>query len=107
MPNFVVLHDKYRSNGLEVVVGIAAHQQASTADEARASLDAWVDKELAKSELRESVAKILNGSWAVSDEAKALDAVRINRGRRRKSELSQNRGLVERILAKLEPAMKR
>ncbi|MCK1401920.1 TlpA family protein disulfide reductase [Bradyrhizobium sp. 4] len=148
MPNLVILQSKYRSNGVEVV-GIAAHEQASTADEARASLDAWLTKsspnlnfaiafdyagEMNKlwmdpsfsvgipssfvvdrdgrlafighpTHLDTALPKVLNGSWAVSDEAKALDAERITTGRRRKRELSQKRALVEPIFARLEAAM--
>ncbi|WP_354126608.1 TlpA disulfide reductase family protein [Bradyrhizobium sp. RT9b] len=138
MPNLVILQDKYRNNGVEVL-GIAAHEQASTADEARTSLDAWLTKsvpnlnyaiafdyasEMSKlwmdpsfsvriptsfvvgrdgrlafighsTQLDNALPKVLNGSWTVSDEAKALDAKRINTGRRRKRELSQKRALVE------------
>ncbi|OSJ18838.1 TlpA disulfide reductase family protein [Bradyrhizobium canariense] len=150
MPNLVVLQDKYTNNGVEVV-GIAAHEQASTENEARASLDAWLTKSLSNlnyaiafdyagemnklwldpsfsvgiptsfvvdhdghiafighpTQLDHALPKVLNGSWATSDEAKALDAERINTGRRRKRELSQKRALVEPIFARLEPAMKR
>ncbi|MGY4362854.1 thiol-disulfide isomerase/thioredoxin [Bradyrhizobium sp. i1.7.7] len=121
MPNLVILQDKYRNNGVEVV-GIAGHEQASTADEARASLDAWLTKSVPNlnyaiafnsagemnklwmdpsfsvgiptsfvvdrdgrlafighpKQLDNVLPKVLNGSWAVSDEAKALDAERIN-----------------------------
>ncbi|MCK1745234.1 TlpA family protein disulfide reductase [Bradyrhizobium sp. 139] len=148
MLNLVILQSKYRSNGVEVV-GIAAHEQASTADEARASLDAWLTKSLPTlnfaiafdysgemnklwmdpsfsvgipssfvvdrdgrfafighpTQLDNALPKILNGSWALSDEAKALDAERITTGRRRKRELSQKRALVEPIFARLEAAM--
>ncbi|MCK1719301.1 TlpA disulfide reductase family protein [Bradyrhizobium sp. 141] len=148
MSNLVILQSKYRSNGVEVV-GIAAHEQASTADEARASLDAWLTKSLPNlnfaiafdysgemnklwmdpsfsvgipssfvvdrdgrfafighpTQLDNALPKVLNGSWAVSDEAKALDAERITTGRRRKRELSQKRALVEPIFARLEAAM--
>lgn len=148
MPNLVTLQSKYRSNGVEVV-GIAAHEQASTADEARGSLDAWLTKSLPDlnfaiafdysgemnklwmdpsfsvgipssfvvdrdgrfafighpTQLDNLLPKVLNGSWAVSDEAKALDAERITTGRRRKRELSQKRALVEPIFARLEAAM--
>ncbi|MET4236616.1 hypothetical protein ACVWXN_005925 [Bradyrhizobium sp. i1.4.4] len=38
--------------------------------------------------------KVLNGSWATSDAAKALDTERINTGRRRKGELSQKQALL-------------
>ncbi|MGM4954148.1 TlpA disulfide reductase family protein [Bradyrhizobium barranii] len=146
MPNLVILQGKYRSNGVEVV-GIAAREQASTADEARASLDAWLTKSLPNlnfaiafdyagemnklwmdsslsvgiptsfvvdrdgriafighpTQLDNALPKVLNGSWAMSHEAKALDAERINTGRRIKRELSQKRA----IFGKLEPAMKR
>ncbi|MET4043850.1 thiol-disulfide isomerase/thioredoxin [Bradyrhizobium sp. RT6a] len=149
MTNFVILQDKYRNNGVEVV-GIAAHEQASTADEARASLDAWLTKSVPNlnyaiafdyagemselwmdqslsvgiptsyvvdrdgrlafvghpTQLDNVLPKVLNDSWAVSDEAKALDAERINTGRRRKRELSQKRALVEPIFARLDSAMK-
>ncbi|MGY4498269.1 thiol-disulfide isomerase/thioredoxin [Bradyrhizobium sp. GM24.11] len=125
MPNLVSLQGKYRSNGVEVV-GIAANEQASTADEARASLDAWLTKSLPNlnfpiafdyagemnklwmdpsfslgipssfvvdrdgrlafighpTELDNVLPKVLNGSWAGSDEAKALDAERINTAQR-------------------------
>ncbi|MDE5446071.1 redoxin family protein [Bradyrhizobium sp. CSA207] len=145
MPNLVILQDKYRSNGVEVV-GVAA----PTVDEARASLDAWLTKSLPNlnfaiafddagemnkiwmdptfsveipasfvvdrdgriafighpTQLDNALPKVLNGSWAGSDEAKALDAERINRGQRRKRELSQKRGLAEPIFARLEPAIK-
>lgn len=148
MLNLVILQSKYRSNGVEVV-GIAAHEQASTADEARASLDAWLTKSLPNlnfaiafdysgemnklwmdpsfsvgipssfvvdrdgrfafighpTQLDNALPKVLNGSWALSDEAKALDAERITTGRRRKRELSQKRALVEPIFARLEAAM--
>ncbi|MET4072264.1 thiol-disulfide isomerase/thioredoxin [Bradyrhizobium sp. S3.2.6] len=43
MANFVILQDKYRNNAVEAV-GIAAHEQALTADEARASLYFWLTK---------------------------------------------------------------
>ncbi|MGY4298943.1 thiol-disulfide isomerase/thioredoxin [Bradyrhizobium sp. i1.4.4] len=149
MANLVILQDKYRNNGVEVV-GIAAHEQALTADEARASLDAWLTKsvpnlnyaiafdyagEMSKlwmdpsfsvgiptsfmvdrdgrlafighpRQLDNPLPKVLNGSWAVSDEAKSLDAERTNTGRRRKRELSQKRALVESIFARFELAMK-
>lgn len=148
MSNLVILQSKYRSNGVEVV-GIAAHEQASTADEARAGLDAWLSKSLPNlnfaiafdysgemtklwmdpsfsvgipssfvvdrdgrfafighpTQLDNALPEVLNGSWAVSDEAKALDAERITTGRRRKRELSQKRALVEPIFARLEAAM--
>ncbi|MET4236298.1 thiol-disulfide isomerase/thioredoxin [Bradyrhizobium sp. LA6.10] len=148
MANFVTLQDKYRNNGVEVV-GIASHEQALTANEARASLDAWLTKSVPNlnyaiafdyagemnkpwmdpsfsvgiptsfvvdrdgrlafighsTQLDNVLPKVLNGSWAVSDEAKALDAERINTGRRGKRELSQKRAL-EPIFARLEPAMK-
>lgn len=148
MLNLVILQSKYRSNGVEVV-GIAAHEQASTADEARASLDAWLTKSLPNlnfaiafdysgemnklwmdpsfsvgipssfvvdrdgrfafighpTQLDNALPKVLNGSWALSDEAKALDAERITTGRRRKRELSQKRALAEPIFARLEAAM--
>ncbi|MET4260902.1 thiol-disulfide isomerase/thioredoxin [Bradyrhizobium sp. S3.12.5] len=149
MANLVILQDKYRNNGVEVV-GIAAHEQALTADEARASLDAWLTKSVPKlnhaiafdyagemsklwmdpsfsvgiptsfvvdrdgrlafighpTQLDNALPKILNGSWAVSDEAKALDAASLNTGRRRKRELSKKRALVEPIFARLDPAIK-
>ncbi|MET4484135.1 TlpA disulfide reductase family protein [Bradyrhizobium sp. F1.13.3] len=149
MTNCVILQDKYRNNGVEVI-GIAAHEQASTANEARASLDAWLTKSVLNlnyaiafdyagemnrlwmdpsfsvgiptsfvvdrdgrlafvghpTQLDNVLPKVLNGSWAVSDEAKALDAERINTGRRRKRELSRKRALVEPIFARLDPAMK-
>ncbi|MCK1713848.1 MULTISPECIES: TlpA disulfide reductase family protein [unclassified Bradyrhizobium] len=148
MQNLVILQSKYRSSGVEVV-GIAAHEQASTADEARASLDAWLTKSLPNlnfaiafdysgemnklwmdpsfsvgipssfvidrdgrfafighpTQLDNALPKVLNGSWAVSDEAKALDAERITKGRRRKRELSRKRAVVEPIFARLEAAM--
>ncbi|MCK1421593.1 TlpA family protein disulfide reductase [Bradyrhizobium sp. 182] len=148
MQNLVILQSKYRSSGVEVV-GIAAHEQASTADEARASLDAWLTKSLPNlnfaiafdyagemnklwmdpsfsvgipssfvidrdgrfafighpTQFDNALPKVLNGSWAVSDEAQALDAERITKGRRRKRELSQKRALVEPIFARLEAAM--
>ncbi|MGY3079235.1 thiol-disulfide isomerase/thioredoxin [Bradyrhizobium sp. LM6.10] len=144
MPKLVSLQGKYRSNGVEVV-GIAASEQASTADEARASLDAWLTKSLPNlnfpiafdyagemnklwmdpsfsvgipssfvvdrdgrlafigdpTKLDNVLPKVLNGSWAGSDEAKALDAERINTGQRVKRE----RALVEPIFARLRAAM--
>ncbi|MET4754430.1 TlpA disulfide reductase family protein [Bradyrhizobium sp. RT11b] len=147
MQSLVILQDKYRNNGVEVV-GIAAHKQALTADEARASLDAWLVKSVPNlnytiafdypgemnklwmtpsfsvgiptsfvvdrdgrlafvghpTQLDSALPKVLNGSWVVSDEAKALDADRINTGRRRKRERSQKRALVQPIFAR--PAMK-
>ncbi|WP_369726316.1 TlpA disulfide reductase family protein [Bradyrhizobium sp. LLZ17] len=149
MANLVILQDRYRSDGVEGI-GVAAHEQASTADEARASLDAWLTKSLPNlnfaiafdyagqmdklwmdpsfsvgipasfvvdrdgriafvghpTQLDIALPKVLNGSWATSDEAKALDAERINTGRRRKLELSQKQALVGPIFARLEPAMK-
>ncbi|MET4036333.1 MULTISPECIES: TlpA disulfide reductase family protein [unclassified Bradyrhizobium] len=149
MCNLVILQDKYRNNGVEVV-GIAAHEHALTADEARASLDAWLAKSVTNlnyavafdyagemnklwmdpsfsvgiptsfvvdrdgrlafighpTQLDNVLPKVLNGSWAVSDEAKALDAERMNTDRRRKRELSQKRALAEPMVARLEPAMK-
>ncbi|MBW5439304.1 redoxin family protein [Bradyrhizobium canariense] len=45
MRNIVALQDKYRSNGVQVL-GIAAHEQTSTDNEARASLDSWFTKTL-------------------------------------------------------------
>ncbi|MET4493649.1 TlpA disulfide reductase family protein [Bradyrhizobium sp. LA7.1] len=144
MPGLVTLQRKYRSNGVEVV-GIAAEEQASSADEARASLDDWLTKNLPNlnfpiafdyagemnklwmdpsvsfgipssfvvdregrlafighpTELENVLPKILNSSWAVSDEAKALDAERINRARREKRE----RELMEPIFARLRAAL--
>ncbi|MET4121695.1 thiol-disulfide isomerase/thioredoxin [Bradyrhizobium sp. JR1.5] len=149
MANLVMLQGKYRNNGVEVV-SIAAHEQALTADEARASLDVWLTKnvptlnyaiafdyagEMNKlwmdptfsvgiptsfvvdrdgrlafvghpTQLDNVLPKVLNGSWAMSEEAKALDAERINTGRRRKREPSQKRALVEPIFARLKPAVK-
>ncbi|MFC7695773.1 hypothetical protein ACFQX9_03425 [Bradyrhizobium sp. GCM10028915] len=149
MATFVFLHDKYRSDGVEAV-DVADHEQASTADEARASLDAWLTKSLPnlnfaiafdyademnnlwmdptvsvgipasfvvdrdgrsafvcyRTQLNIALPKVLNGSWAVSNEAKALDRERINTGRRRKRELSQKQALAKPIFARLELAMK-
>ncbi|MGY4364203.1 thiol-disulfide isomerase/thioredoxin [Bradyrhizobium sp. LB1.3] len=144
MPKLVSLQGKYRSNGVEVV-GIAANEHASTADEARASLDAWLTKSLPNlnfliafdyagemsklwmdpsfsveipssfvvdrdgrlafigdpTKLDNVLPKVLNGSWAGSDEAKALDAERINTGQRAKRE----QALVKPIFARLSAAM--
>ncbi|MET4519965.1 TlpA disulfide reductase family protein [Bradyrhizobium sp. I1.7.5] len=149
MANFVFLQDKYRSDGVEAV-GVADHEQASTADEARASLDAWLTKSLPnlnfaiafdyademnnlwmdptvsvgipasfvvdrdgriaflcyRTQLDIALPKVLNGSWAVSNQAKALDRERMNAGRRRKRELSQKQALAKPIFARLELAMK-
>ncbi|MGY4362770.1 tetratricopeptide (TPR) repeat protein [Bradyrhizobium sp. i1.3.1] len=132
------------------MVGIAGHEQASTADEARASLDAWLTKSVPnlnyaialdyagemnklwmdpsvsvgiptslvvdgddrlafighRTQFDNSLPKILNGSWAVSDGAKALDRARIKTARRRMRELSQKQALVDPIFARLEPTMK-
>ncbi|WP_353817043.1 TlpA disulfide reductase family protein [Mesorhizobium sp.] len=41
MPHFVELIEKYKDRGFEVV-GVAASEQAPTADEARIKLDAWL-----------------------------------------------------------------
>ncbi|MGY3610252.1 MULTISPECIES: TlpA disulfide reductase family protein [unclassified Bradyrhizobium] len=45
MPHLVQLQEKYRDSGVEVL-GIAAHERAETADEARTNLDAWLTKKL-------------------------------------------------------------
>ncbi|MCA6111359.1 TlpA disulfide reductase family protein [Bradyrhizobium cenepequi] len=41
IPRLVQLQDKYKDSGLEVL-GVAAHERARTADEARTKLDAWL-----------------------------------------------------------------
>lgn len=41
MPHLVQLQEQYKDSGLEVV-GVAAHEHAPTADEARTKLDAWL-----------------------------------------------------------------
>ncbi|MGY4626812.1 TlpA disulfide reductase family protein [Bradyrhizobium sp. USDA 4486] len=41
MPHLVELQEKYKDSGLELL-GVAAYEQAPTADEARTSLDAWL-----------------------------------------------------------------
>ncbi|MGY3484409.1 thiol-disulfide isomerase/thioredoxin [Bradyrhizobium sp. USDA 4011] len=41
MPHLVELQEKYKDSGLEVL-GVAAYEEAATADEARRSLDAWL-----------------------------------------------------------------
>ncbi|SDG43189.1 AhpC/TSA family protein [Bradyrhizobium sp. Rc2d] len=41
MPHLVELQEKYKDSGLEVL-GVAAYEEAATADEARTSLDAWL-----------------------------------------------------------------
>lgn len=41
MPDLMQLQEKYRDSGLEVVV-VAISEQAATADEAQANLDAWL-----------------------------------------------------------------
>ncbi|MET2832823.1 TlpA disulfide reductase family protein [Mesorhizobium shangrilense] len=43
MPHLVQLQDKYKDSGLEVI-GVAADEQAPTADEARTKLDAWLSE---------------------------------------------------------------
>ncbi|WP_156795804.1 TlpA disulfide reductase family protein [Bradyrhizobium icense] len=41
MPHLVQLQEKYKDSGVEVL-GVAAHERAGTADEARTNLDAWL-----------------------------------------------------------------
>ncbi|RVK26189.1 TlpA disulfide reductase family protein, partial [Sinorhizobium meliloti] len=41
MPDLMLLQEKYRDSGLEVV-GVAADEKAVAADEVRAYLDAWL-----------------------------------------------------------------
>lgn len=41
MPHLVHLQEKYKDSGLEIV-GVASHERAPTADEARIELDAWL-----------------------------------------------------------------
>ncbi|WP_271587097.1 TlpA disulfide reductase family protein [Bradyrhizobium sp. CCBAU 53415] len=41
MPHLVQLQEKYKDSGLELL-GVAAYEQAPTADEARTTLDAWL-----------------------------------------------------------------
>lgn len=45
MPNLAQLQEKYKKSGIEVV-GVAAHERAATADEARTKLDSWLTKNL-------------------------------------------------------------
>ncbi len=45
MPHLVQLQEKYEDSGLQVV-GVAAHERARTADEARTKLNAWLTKNL-------------------------------------------------------------
>ncbi|MET4348835.1 TlpA disulfide reductase family protein [Bradyrhizobium sp. RT9a] len=149
MPKLVILQDKYKINGVELV-GVAVHEQASTADEARPSLDAWLTKSVPNlnyaiafdyaSEMNKrwmdprvpvgiptsfvvdrdgrlafighptqfdnALPKILNGSWAVSDQAKALETARIKTARGRMRELSQTQALLDPIFARLEHTTK-
>ncbi|MCK1641499.1 TlpA family protein disulfide reductase [Bradyrhizobium sp. 157] len=56
-------------------------------------------------ELDSVLAKVLNGIWRTSDEAKAADTKRIAEGRRKLRE-TRKRALCEPILAKLTPAIK-
>lgn len=41
MPHLVQLQEKYKDSGLQIV-GVASHERAPTADEARIELDAWL-----------------------------------------------------------------
>lgn len=41
MPHLIQLQEKYKDNGVEIV-GVAASEDAPTADEARSTLDAWL-----------------------------------------------------------------
>lgn len=43
MPHLVQLQEQYKDSGLEVI-GVAADEQAPTADEARTKLDAWLSE---------------------------------------------------------------
>ncbi|XIA67473.1 TlpA disulfide reductase family protein [Bradyrhizobium sp. TZ2] len=47
MPHLVQLQQKYKDSGLEVI-GVAAREQAPTADEARTQLDAWLTEKFSK-----------------------------------------------------------
>ncbi|WOH64075.1 TlpA disulfide reductase family protein [Bradyrhizobium sp. BWA-3-5] len=47
MPHLVQLQEKYKDRGLEIV-GVAASEKASTADEARTKLDAWLTEKFSQ-----------------------------------------------------------
>ncbi|MDX0141093.1 redoxin domain-containing protein [Sinorhizobium meliloti] len=51
MPNLIQLQEKYRARGLEVV-GVAASEEAATADEAQANLEAWLTEKSPTSNFR-------------------------------------------------------